>query len=98
MSAAQPSSADQQVIAAEHALFGALKNQDPKALSALLADDFQFRNAGDEPVGKADFLKAATTVDGTILSITSNQHARATSRQYRRPHRHTKSRRSIQRW
>ncbi len=65
-------SEEQQVIAVERALFEALKNQDEKALAGLLADDFQFRNAGDEPIGKAAFLKAATSVDGTILSVTSD--------------------------
>lgn len=69
---AQTQSPDQQVIAAERALFDALKNQDAKALAALLAEDFQFRNAGDEIVGKTAFLKAATSVEGTILSITSD--------------------------
>lgn len=63
---------EQLVIAVEQALFEALKNQDAKALAALLADDFQFRNAGDEPIGKAAFLKAATSVEGTILSVMSN--------------------------
>ena len=69
---AQTQSPDQQVIAAERALFDALKNQDAKALAALLAEDFQFRNAGDEIVGKTAFLKAATSVEETILSITSD--------------------------
>jgi ketosteroid isomerase-like protein len=72
MSSAQTSSPDQQVIDAERALFDALRNQDAKALARLLADDFQFRNAGDEIVGRADFLKSATSVEGTILSITSD--------------------------
>jgi ketosteroid isomerase-like protein len=72
MSSAQTSSPDQQVIDAERALFDALKNQDAKALSALLGDDFQFRNAGDEMIGKGAFLKSATSVDGTILSVSSD--------------------------
>jgi ketosteroid isomerase-like protein len=72
MSAGQSSSPEQQVIAAERALFDVLKNQDAQALAALLGDDFQFRNAGDEVMGKGDFLKAATSVEGTILSVTSD--------------------------
>ena len=72
MATAQNSPHEQQVIAVERQLFDALKNQDSKALAALLADDFQFRNAGDEVVGKPEFLRAAMSVDGTILSVTSD--------------------------
>lgn len=43
----------------------------PNALSALLGDDFQFRNAGAEFVSKTDFLKAATSAEGDILSVGS---------------------------
>lgn len=63
---------DQQVIAVEEALFDALKNQDSAALSKLVADDFQFRDAGNEIITKPDFLKAATSVPGTILSVSSD--------------------------
>jgi uncharacterized protein (TIGR02246 family) len=72
MVTAQNSPHEQQIIGVERQLFDALKNQDAKALAALLADDFQFRNAGDEVVGKPEFLKAATSVDGTILSVDSD--------------------------
>src|SRR5262249_35207976 len=63
---------EQQIIAAERKLFEALKNQDANAIGKLLADDFQFRNAGDEPMDKTAFLKAATSVEGTILSVDSD--------------------------
>jgi ketosteroid isomerase-like protein len=71
-SSSESSSGAHQIIAAEEALFSALKRQDADALSSLLADDFKFRNAGDEIIGKAEFLKAAISVDGTIVSITSD--------------------------
>jgi hypothetical protein len=41
-------------------------------LSALLADDFQFRSAGNDLIDKPGFVKTATSVQGTILSITSD--------------------------
>jgi uncharacterized protein (TIGR02246 family) len=63
---------DQQVIAVEEALFDALKNRDSAALSKLVADDFQFRDAGNEIIAKPEFLKAATSVPGTILSVSSD--------------------------
>jgi ketosteroid isomerase-like protein len=72
MAFGQSQSKEQQVLAAERALFDGLKNQDAKALSALLAEDFQFRNAGDEIIGKAAFLKSATSVEGTIMSVSSD--------------------------
>jgi uncharacterized protein (TIGR02246 family) len=72
MTFAQSANDEQQIIAAERSIFQALKDQDSKALAALLDDDFRFRNAGDELVSKTDFLKAATSVEGSILSVSSD--------------------------
>jgi ketosteroid isomerase-like protein len=72
MFSTQSNTPTQEVLAAERALFEAIKNKDTAALSKLLADDFLFRNAGDASVGKSDFLKTVTSVDGTILSVSSD--------------------------
>jgi len=63
---------EQEAIAAERNLFAALKKKDQTELSNLLAEEFQFRNGSEKPIGKTEFLKAATSFDGIILDITSN--------------------------
>ena len=75
MTAQGAKSAEPDVIRVERQLFDALKKQDAVALSKLLADDFQFRDAGNNPISKANFVKLATSVEGSILSVDSdNMH------------------------
>jgi hypothetical protein len=72
MFSSQSSTPTQEVLAAERALFEAIKSKDTKALSNLLADEFLFRNAGEASVGKSEFLKTLASIDGTILSVSSD--------------------------
>jgi hypothetical protein len=64
MFSSQSSTPTQEVLAAERALFEAIKSKDTKALSNLLADEFLFRNAGEASVGKSEFLKTLASIVG----------------------------------
>ena len=63
---------DKEVLAAEHTLFEALKKKDATELAKLLGDEFQFRNAAENPIGKTEFINSVTSVAGAIQSISSD--------------------------
>ena len=63
---------EEQVLAVEQQMFDAIKNQDENAIKSLLAEDFQLRNGTDEYFSKSGFVKAATSLPGTLKSIGSD--------------------------
>ena len=60
--------ARQAILLLEEEIFGAVKCRDASALERVLADDFVYRNAGQE-VARDDFLKLCATFPYEIVSI-----------------------------
>jgi uncharacterized protein (TIGR02246 family) len=63
---------DKEVLAAERTLFEALKKKDATELAKLLGDEFQFRNAAENPIGKTEFINSVTSVAEATQSISSD--------------------------
>jgi len=64
-----PPGADDDLLAAEHAVFDALAHRDGKALAALTAPGFVLRVTGKPDTDRQTFLAAAVALEGEILSV-----------------------------
>jgi ketosteroid isomerase-like protein len=64
-----PPQGDDGLLAAEKALFAALKARDTEGLAALVAPEFVLRMPGQPDVERAAFLEATKGIPGEILSV-----------------------------
>jgi hypothetical protein len=64
------------LLALEDAVIDAIRRRDPKALGALLTEDFVLLGSDGSETRRADFLRAAVEIPGEILEL-SVLHLRA---------------------
>jgi ketosteroid isomerase-like protein len=57
------------ILALEAETFEAIRNQDAAALSLILDDEFTYRSPHAPDAGKAEFIKAATSLIVKLLSV-----------------------------
>jgi hypothetical protein len=69
MSNSIPSDDDEAILKIEQETFEAIKNQDAAALGRLLDDGFVYRSPHGPEAGKAEFIRAATSLPVKLLSV-----------------------------
>jgi ketosteroid isomerase-like protein len=64
-----PSDDDRAILEIEEETFAAIRNQDAEALARILDDSFVYRTPHGPDTGKAEFIRAATTLPVKLLSV-----------------------------